>query len=68
MNTWADPEGAKGGRDPPKITEMCFFSNPSPDPLKNHKATCTQLAIIGTPAKPHLNGVSLAAMMVRLYW
>ena len=34
-----------------------FLSNTGLDPLKNHKAT---KAIIGTPAKRHLKGISLA--------
>ena len=53
--SWADPEV--------KIHKnIGFLSNTGPDPLKNHKATkpATMLAIIGPPAKRHLNGVSLA--------
>ena len=40
-----------------------FVSNTGPDPLKNHITTKPAFnveAIIGTPAKRHLNGVSLA--------
>ena len=40
-----------------------FLSNTGPDTLKNHKATKLAFqywAIIGPPAKCHLNGVSLA--------
>ena len=37
-----------------------FLSNTGLDPLKNHKVNIQCWAIIGTPAKRHLNGVSLA--------
>ena len=42
---------------------IAFLSNIGPDPLKNHNATKAAFifwAIIGPPAKRHLNGVSLA--------
>ena len=55
---WADSEGA-GGLDPLKNHKNIGFpSNTGPDPLINHKAT--KSAFIGTPAKRHLNVVSLA--------
>ena len=51
-----------GGPDPPPPPEneknVRFLSNTGPDPLKNHKAT--KPVIIGSPAKCHINGVSLA--------
>ena len=34
-----------------------FHSNTGPDPLKNHKVTIQCWAIIGPPAKSHVNGV-----------
>ena len=58
--------GGAGVRTPKKITKnIGFLSNACPDPLKNHKATLYQASIycrdiISTPAKRHLNGVSLA--------
>ena len=51
-----------GGPDPLPLKNhknIGFLSNTGPDPLKNHKATIQCRAIIGTPAKRHLNGVSL---------
>ena len=60
----ADPEG---GPDPPSplknYKNIGFLSNTGPDPLKksqSHQASIQYWAIIGTPAKHHLNGVSLA--------
>ena len=49
----------------PYLKEWLKFQRPiiGSDPLKNHKATKPDFnhwAIIGTPAKRHLNGVSLA--------
>ena len=63
-----DPEVGTGGPDtapptPEKSQNIGFLSNTGPDPLKNHKATKPAFqfwALIGTPAKRHLNGVSLA--------
>ena len=52
-----DPGRGTVGPDPQNIG---FLSNTGPDPLKNHKASIQCWAIIGTPAKRHLNGVSLA--------
>ena len=58
--------GGAGVQAPPlknKNIYIGFLSNTDPDALKNHKASKTAfnvLAIIGTPAKRHLNGVSLA--------
>ena len=37
-----------------------FHSNTGPDPLENHKSTKPASGIIGSPAKRHSNGVSLA--------
>ena len=64
-----DPEG-KGGQGvrtppPPKNRKnIGFLSNTGPDPLKNPNATKPAFnvvpSIIGTPAKCHLDGVSLA--------
>ena len=52
--------GGKGGLDPPeKHKNIGFFSNTGPDGLKNLKATIQCWAIIGPPAKCHLNGVLL---------
>ena len=53
----ADSEGGDRGSGPPwKITKLKgFFSNTGLDPLKNHKATIQCWAIIGLPAKRHLN-------------
>ena len=64
--TCADPEGDRGPGPPGKSQNIGFLSNTGPDPLKNHKATLYQASIhcrdiISTPAKRHLNGVSLAA-------
>ena len=53
-----------GGQDPlENHKNIGFLSKIDPDPLKNHKnyqASIQCRAIIGTPAKRHLNGVSLA--------
>ena len=53
-----------GGPDPPprKSQKYRFFSNTGPDPLKIVKlpSQLSILAKIGTPAKRHLNGGSLA--------
>ena len=52
-----------GGPDPLKNLNNIVFFSTVPDPLKNHKATKPAFnvgrAIIGPPAKRHLNGVSL---------
>ena len=56
----------RGSRGPPPENHKNkgFLSNTGLDPLKNHKATNPARiqcwAIIGSPAKHHLNGVSLA--------
>ena len=55
--------GGGGGGDSEKSQNIGFLSNTGPDPLKGHKATRqSQMlpAIIGTPAKRHLNCDSLA--------
>ena len=61
--------GSRGGAGvptpPPPLKNyknIGFLSNTGRDPLKNHKATkpIPRWAIIGPPAKRHLNGVSLA--------
>ena len=56
--------GGTGCRTPPleNHKNIGFFSNTGPDQLKIVKlpASFQFLAIIGTPAKRHLNGVSLA--------
>ena len=59
---WADPvEGDRGVLTPLKNHKnIGFLSNTDPDPLKNHQASIQCLVIIGTPAKCHSNGVSLA--------
>ena len=53
-----------GGPDPPleNHKNIVFFSDTGPDPLKIVKlpSQLSILAIIGTPAKRHLNGGSLA--------
>ena len=64
MRRLARARGGTGGPDPPENHKnVGFLSNTGPDPLKNHKALKSAFvvgAIIGTPAKRHLNGVSLA--------
>ena len=59
--------GGTSGTDPPenkkKQLNIGFLSNTGPDPLKNHipsQHSMSQWAIIDTPAKCHLNVVSLA--------
>ena len=65
-DTCADPEGGgAGGPDNPlkNHINIGFLSNTGPDPLKksqNFQASIECWGIIGTPAKRHLNGVSLA--------
>ena len=53
-----------GGRDPfpENHKNIGFFSNTGPDPLKitSYQASIQCWAIIGPPAKRHLNGVLLA--------
>ena len=52
--------GGGGARDPDALESyknLGFHSNTDPDPLENHKAT--KPAIIGPPAKRHLNGAAL---------
>ena len=51
-----------GSPDPPPPLDKSqkyigFLSNTGPDPLQNHKAAKPVSAIIGTPAKRHLNGI-----------
>ena len=64
LPTWVDPEGGGGGAggpDPLKNHKnIGFLSKTGLNPLENHKATIQCWAIIGPPAKRHLNGVSLA--------
>ena len=64
LPTWVDPEGGGGGgrgsRPPEKSQNIGFLSKTGLNPLENHKATIQCWAIIGPPAKRHLNGVSLA--------
>ena len=67
MNPCADPEGGggTGGPDPPEISQNIeFLTKTGLDPLENQKASFQCWAIIGPPAKRHLNGVSLADQ----YW
>ena len=59
--SWTDPEGGQGVWTPlENHKNIGFLGNTGPDPLKNHKASIQFWAIIGMPAKRHLNGVSLA--------
>ena len=62
--SWADPEEGTGGPDPhlENHKNLGFLVNTGPDPLKTTKLQSQHsiLAIISTPAKRHLNGVSLA--------
>ena len=67
-NACADPEGGGGyrgsGHRPLRNHKNIGFpSDTDPEPLKNHKAAQANIqcwAINGTPAKCHLNSVSLA--------
>ena len=66
-----DPEGGggAGGRDPPLNNHkyIGFRSNTGPDHTKksqNYRASIQCWTTISTPAKRHLNGVSLES----LYW
>ena len=57
--------GSIGGPDPPPLKNhknIGFLSNTGPDPLKKNsfQVSIQCWAIIGTPAKRHFNGVSLA--------
>ena len=55
--------GGTGGPDPlENYKNIGFLSNTCPDPLKSqrYQVSIQCLAIIGPPAKRHLNGVSLA--------
>ena len=63
-----NPEGGTGGPDPSILKNhkiIGFLSNTGPDPLKitklSNQASIQCLAIIGTPAKGRLNGVSWGA-------
>ena len=58
MSVCVDPEWGQGVRTPLKN----YNSNTGPDPLKSHncQASIQCWAIIGSPTKSHLNGVSLA--------
>ena len=62
-DTCADTEAGTGGQDPLKNHKnMGFLSNTDPDPLKksqSYQASVQCLANICTPAKRHLNGISL---------
>ena len=60
-----DPEGGTGGPGPTplKLAKIGFRSNNDPDHLKSTRlprASIQWWAIIGTPAKRHFNGLSLA--------
>ena len=61
---WVDPEERTGGQAPTlkNHKNIGFPSNIGTDPLKIPKLPSqnSMLAIISTPAKRHLNGVSLA--------
>ena len=65
MGICAESEGGTGGPDSPlkNRKNIGFLSNSGPDPLKNqsqsYQASIQCWAIISTPAKRHLNGVSL---------
>ena len=55
--------GGQGARIPPRKSQKYrFFSNTGPVPFKSlsYQASFQFWAIIGTAAKRHLNGVSLA--------
>ena len=73
VKTMCGSRGGTWGSDPPlkNYKNIGFLGDTGPDPLKKHKATKPAFkvgppaarqrnAIIGTPAKRHLNGVSLA--------
>ena len=51
--------GDRGSGPPEKSQTKGFLSNTGPEPLKKQASTHC-LAIIGAPAKCHLNGISLA--------
>ena len=54
--------GNRGSRlhPPENHKNIGFLSNTGADPLKNYQSSIQCWAIVGTPAKRHLNGVSLA--------
>ena len=60
QNDMCKSRGGYRGSGPPlkNHKNIRFLSNVGPDPLKNHKAT--KPGKISTPAKHHLNGISLA--------
>ena len=64
MFSMGGSRGRDRGSGPPvkNHKNIGFLSNTGPDPLKNHSclASIQCWAIIGMPAKCHLNGVSLA--------
>ena len=65
--------GGTGGPDPhPPLNHINigFLSNTDPDSLKksqSHQASIQCWAIIGMPAKCHLNGISLAGQQLPAY-
>ena len=62
-STCADPKGDRGSGPPLKNhRNIGFLRNTGPDPEKSqsYQASIQCWAIIGTPAKRNLNGVSLA--------
>ena len=64
LSSCADPEGGTGGPDPPEKSQKYRVSKQywsgSPGKSQNYKASIQCRAIIGPPAKHHLNGVLLA--------
>ena len=61
--TCASSEGGQGFRTPPppeNHKNIWYRSNTVPEKSQSYQASIQCWAIIGTPAKRHLNGVSLA--------
>ena len=69
LRACADPEGGHRVWTPPlkNHKNIGLPSNTGLDPLKNHKASIQYRAIIGTPAKRHLNGGSLVGRCWPIY-
>ena len=58
FETWADPEGRGRGPNPLENRNAIWLSG-FPEKSLNYKASIRCWAIIGTPAKRQINGVSL---------